>query len=252
MALDIYAGTLTRYYTKNWKTATQKFAEENGFEYNLVTENEGEFTMQPQEILEGVLNWKNQLLSDISGNFNETVFWKEDIEETPYYTDKIGWTARGALLLYIACKNLNKEIPLNIDRDFDVSNDPIFQEYVNSTREVNTLVDYCEWWIPLQEQFIFKYPAPNGNEIVIGTVGMLKSELEKINNLEWKATNDEIINWSNTEGYSTNKFIQNGKLINVNDNPVDNTISLAKFAFSILWQAVEFSKKNGTVILHDY
>lgn len=74
MALDIYAGTLTRYYTKNWKTATQKFAEENGFEYNLVTENEGEFTMQPQEILEGVLNWKNQLLSDISGNFNETVF----------------------------------------------------------------------------------------------------------------------------------------------------------------------------------
>ena len=27
MGLDIYAGTLTRYYTNNWKTVAQQFAE---------------------------------------------------------------------------------------------------------------------------------------------------------------------------------------------------------------------------------
>ena len=32
MGLDIYAGTLTRYYTHNWKTVTQLFAEENGIQ----------------------------------------------------------------------------------------------------------------------------------------------------------------------------------------------------------------------------
>ena len=31
-----------------------------------------------------------------------------------------------------------------------------------------------------------------------------------------------------------------------------NTESLAKFAFSILWQAAKFSLENGTVILFDY
>ncbi|MDO5406836.1 MAG: hypothetical protein Q4F28_05855 [Eubacteriales bacterium] len=30
MGLDIYAGTLARYYTHNWKTAAQQFAEAKG------------------------------------------------------------------------------------------------------------------------------------------------------------------------------------------------------------------------------
>ena len=31
MGLDIYAGTLTRYYSHNWKTVVQQWAEENGY-----------------------------------------------------------------------------------------------------------------------------------------------------------------------------------------------------------------------------
>lgn len=31
MGLDIYAGTLTRYYSHNWKTVVQQWAEENGW-----------------------------------------------------------------------------------------------------------------------------------------------------------------------------------------------------------------------------
>ena len=30
MGLDIYAGKLTRYYSRNWKTIVQQLAEENG------------------------------------------------------------------------------------------------------------------------------------------------------------------------------------------------------------------------------
>lgn len=30
MGLDIYAGTLTRYYSRNWKNMVQKFSKENG------------------------------------------------------------------------------------------------------------------------------------------------------------------------------------------------------------------------------
>ena len=34
MGLDIYAGTLTRYYSHNWKTVVQQWAEENGYSFN--------------------------------------------------------------------------------------------------------------------------------------------------------------------------------------------------------------------------
>lgn len=33
MGLDIYAGTLTRYYAHNWKTIVQQWAEENGYAF---------------------------------------------------------------------------------------------------------------------------------------------------------------------------------------------------------------------------
>ena len=37
MGLDIYAGTLTRYYSHNWKTVVQQWAEENGYAFNRIT-----------------------------------------------------------------------------------------------------------------------------------------------------------------------------------------------------------------------
>ena len=36
MGLDIYAGTLTRYYSHNWKTVVQQWAEENGYTFNRI------------------------------------------------------------------------------------------------------------------------------------------------------------------------------------------------------------------------
>ena len=37
MGLDIYAGTLTRYYAHNWKSAVQQWAEENGYAFQKIT-----------------------------------------------------------------------------------------------------------------------------------------------------------------------------------------------------------------------
>ena len=37
MGLDIYAGTLTRYYSHNWKTVVQQWAEENGLGFQKIT-----------------------------------------------------------------------------------------------------------------------------------------------------------------------------------------------------------------------
>ena len=39
MGLDIYAGTLTRYYTQNWKTAVQQFGEAHGIPVQIIRAN---------------------------------------------------------------------------------------------------------------------------------------------------------------------------------------------------------------------
>ena len=55
MGLDIYAGTLTRYYYHNWKTAVQQWAEANGYSFQKLAPDGSpvaEEELTPEEELE--------------------------------------------------------------------------------------------------------------------------------------------------------------------------------------------------------
>ena len=66
MGLNIYAGTLTRYYAQNWKTVVQQWAEARGIAYHKVTPDgqdvESEPRASPEEIQRAVENWREQIL----------------------------------------------------------------------------------------------------------------------------------------------------------------------------------------------
>ena len=100
MGLDIYAGTLTRYYSHNWKTVVQQWAEENGWGFQKITPDgeaaDNEEEMSPAEVQAAVENWRDQILSAISQPGQPPYApWPED-NEKPYYTDKPDWDAFGA------------------------------------------------------------------------------------------------------------------------------------------------------------
>ena len=92
MGLDIYAGPLTRYYSHNWKTVVQQWAEENGYTFNRITPDgepaDNEEELSPAEIQAAVEDWRDQILAAISQpNQPHYTPWPED-NERPYYTDK--------------------------------------------------------------------------------------------------------------------------------------------------------------------
>ena len=129
MGLDIYAGTLTRYYSHNWKTVVQQWAEENGWGFQKITPDGGatdnEEEMSPAEIQAAVENWRDQILSAISqpGQSPYTP-WPED-NEKPYYTDKPDWDAFGAMLLVAACRIYEEPVPPTVEKDWDFMGNPI-------------------------------------------------------------------------------------------------------------------------------
>ena len=107
MGLDIYAGTMTRYYTHNWKTAVQQWAEEHGYTFQRITPSGDEIPedekMSPAEIQADIENWQQQVLSAITQPGQKPYTpWTEN-NEKPYYTDKPDWEAFGAMLLAAAC-----------------------------------------------------------------------------------------------------------------------------------------------------
>ena len=80
MGMDIYAGTLIRFYSDNWKTAMQQWCESNGMNYQRITpeEDNGE-TMSQEEIEETVVEWCDGMISALSNHFDTALpTWKED------------------------------------------------------------------------------------------------------------------------------------------------------------------------------
>lgn len=252
MGLDIYSGTFVRYYAKNWKTKTQQICEENGIQYNVVRANPEEHENQASVdiILEGVSNWQNQMIKMLAGhNINSFELWEENNSKA-YYTDKPDWDALGALLLMTSAKVLDRSCPKEYEKGSDFH--PYIYEATEKILSEWSLFLGAYHFIPQKECLMFKWVLANGKETLFATTANLKEELNSINKLLWNADEETILLWNTTEGYPLEGTINNGKAYLVKETHIYETESLAKFCFSILYQAVKFSDQNNVPIIFDY
>ena len=96
---------------------------------------------------------------------------------------------------------------------------------------------------------------PNDSTAIIGTVGALRRELGWLNKMEWKADEVTILNWCKTEGYPADVVVGPDGQFNqadVQEHTCYDTESLAKFVFSIFWQAMRFAEEQQVPVLLDY
>lgn len=250
MGLDIYAGTLTRYYTHNWKTAAQQFAEANGLGFQMIRAQQQE-ELSIEEVKEAVTRWRDNIINGLE--LDPVPLWNEDYDVTPYYTDKPDWDAINALLLYISAKYTDKEVPATIEKGADIYEHPVVKGFLETKDFKVSLFDGNGWWLPIDRNIMFQYVLPDSEESPLATNALLLAELKSYNAFEWNADRDTIISWSTTEGYPADaSYSREDGYQEMEMHEVYETESLAKFAFSILWQAAEFSMEHGTVIVYDF
>ena len=154
MGLDIYAGPLTRYYSHNWKTVVQQWAEENGYTFNRITPDgepaDNEEELSPAEIQAAVEDWRDQILAAISQpNQPHYTPWPED-NERPYYTDKPDWDAFGAMLLVAACHTYEEPVPPTVEKDWDFGEHPLIARFASDEERVWSLFRGATWWLSRQ------------------------------------------------------------------------------------------------------
>ena len=259
MGLDIYAGTLTRYYSHNWKTVVQQWAEENGYAFNRITPDgepaDNEEELSPAEVQAAVENWRDQILNAISQPGQPPYApWPEN-NVSPYYTDKPDWDAFGAMLLAAACHTYEEPVPPTVEKDWNFGEHPLVARLAADQERVWSLFRGATWWLPLPDAFFFQAPLPTDDTAAIGTVGGLRKELEKLNQLAWQADEDTILDWADTEGYPADGTVgpdgQYSKA-DISEHTQYDTQSLAKFAFSMFWRAMRFAEEQQVPILLDY
>lgn len=259
MGLDIYAGTLTRYYAHNWKSAVQQWAEQNGYAFQKIAANGepvvNEEEISPVEIQEIVEGWRDHILSVISQSGQGPYTpWPED-NEKPYYTDKPDWDAFGAMLLVAACHTYKKSVPPTVEKGWNFMKQHVIARLVKDKKRVWSLFRGATLWLPLPDRFLFHAPLPTDDMTMIGTLGGLRKELDDLNQMVWQADEETILSWSQTEGYPLDDVLGPDGHYSQADIPEHtqyDTDSLAKFSFSMFWQAMRFAENNQVPILLDY
>lgn len=250
MGLDIYAGTLTTYFGDDWENISQQWATENGYFFRQISSDENIDEKTSIGIQKGIESWRDNLLKALKSDTS----WEEN-NEKDYFTHRPDWAAFGAMLLVGACYVYGQPIPRTISKDWIFPDDIYIQRLGDDKSKRWSLFQDVTCWLPLKEDLIFKAELPTGDEILFSTTACLRRDLERLNLLAWQADEETIYKWNETEGYSVELEIGEGGevLWQAESETIEyDTESLAKFSFSIFYQALKFAEEHQVPIMMDF
>ena len=159
------------------------------------------------------------------------------------------------MLLVAACHTYGEPVPPTVEKDWNFMEHPVIARLAEDRERVWSLFQGATGWLPLADSFMFQAPLPTHDTAAIGTVGGLRKELEKLNQLAWQAGEETVLSWTETEGYPVDGTVgPNGQYskADIPEHTQYDTESLAKFAFSMFWQAMRFAEEQQVPILLDF
>ena len=181
MALDVYAGTFTRYYTRNWENVAQRQARLDGITYRRISPGEETPPPTADQVTPAVAAWCAELTEALGQNISAPITWDEG-EGLPYFTDRPGWEGYIALVLWAAYAGAPHLVRPTSLPEQDWNEDPAFLAML--PRESGTpyrQILQAELWLPCEFKFVFRGPALTGDATWIGSTFALREQLELLN-----------------------------------------------------------------------
>lgn len=193
MGLDVYVGSLTRYYSGDWLTIVQqKFP---GQVTVIRPEPAGQEKAATHDIQAAIKVWQEALTSAIGATFS----WNES-HEAPYFTDKPAWDGYGALVLWAAYEE--NQTPPEERLETVTTENWLLDKALLASRERGAdsrfpqLLLGPEMWLPIEGQVLFHAPTLTGKQRLIGSCEGLLADLESLNAATWGARDLEQQGWA--------------------------------------------------------
>ncbi len=205
MALDLYAGTLTRYYSGDWEPALLSGGKPGELRRVRVGEN-GAAGEDPEEVRQAVLGWMQWVNEEVD-LLEEPLDWSE-APGLPYATARLSPEALGALQLWAAYAE-NPGIPRPEAMPADWMEDPVLARSLDNDfpSRFPQLLFAVDLWLPTRIAEVFDAPSPldpeNSEEeeedeeeqCRFGSIPALLKELQVLDELTWKVGKEALESW---------------------------------------------------------
>jgi hypothetical protein len=169
MGLDVYVGSLTRYYVEGPADVVDRVARHQG----VVPDGQA----AEEVIRSAVLRWRDGLNRWLAGRLDGPLEWDES-GPAPCFTDKPGWDGYGGTLL-LAAHDEHPELPPPAQVSADWPDDPAYQ--AASARGAGSRYNQLltpELWLPCRFDFTVRTQDITGEEVEVGSSVALLDQLE--------------------------------------------------------------------------
>tara|TARA_R110000744_G_scaffold351533_1_gene457370 strand:- start:1169 stop:1945 length:777 start_codon:yes stop_codon:yes gene_type:complete len=257
VSLDLYCGSLSKFYSRDFETPQAKFARENGFEYQLVYEGEPIDWFNPVEARDKADAFIEKLTSRL-GEKENTCRW--DDKRTEYAVEQLHVRSLSALLLtaaYLYRSDLQR--PEHVPEGFE--SDPAYEESSDREYYIGPLaILESHIFLPCDADSLFWDENPLGFDKFVTTTGNLRYALNWLADKRWNG-NVEADKWFNRgPAPSAGKTLVQEKSIvpwrkkwrdKFEEVPANSLNWDAEYAFGCFSRLLDFSDRTGLPLLMD-
>jgi hypothetical protein len=170
VGLDVYVGSLTRYYVESSADVVERIARHQGMEVSAGQDAE-------EVIRAAVVGWRDGLSRWLGDRLDGPLDWDES-GPAPCFTDKPGWDGYGGTLL-LAAHDEHPELPAPAQVSADWPDDPAYQaaSAPGAGSRYHQLLT-PELWLPCRFAFTVRTQDITGEEVELGSSMALLDQLE--------------------------------------------------------------------------
>ena len=188
MAFDIYAGTFTRFYTREWENVVQRQSRLESTNYMMIFAGGEEAPPPASEVRRTVDAWQAGINAALAQHKLGPVEWS-DTDEQPYFTDRPGWEGYSALQLWAAYAEQPEETPPYALPGSWAEN-KVWQSVVEKPDDIHfRTILQATVWLPGDFEFSFKFPGLTEDEVMIASTTGLRNQLRELADrpLRWQS-----------------------------------------------------------------
>lgn len=257
MSLDLYSGSLARYYSRDFETPQQRAAREFRFTYQLVYDGDPPEWLSPEVATTRIEELKTQINEKQEHEFPDLATWDDSVTE--YCAEQLFRESLDALLIVAAYANRPdldrpKRLcgPLDSDRAYA---DAIPRKYYFGALAILE----AQIFVPSPHDKILLVKDPMGWDQVVTTTGNLKWALGRLAEKVWRHDIDPA-GWFARGCVATSftfcegdpQFPSQSVVIEEHADGTDDTVlHNAEYAFGVFALMLEFAESRRAPIRQD-